>query len=94
MWDKIEKQATINKAQGDAAAIEAIASANAAAITKIAAAIEQPGGLQAINLKIAEEYVQSFGNIAKAGNTVVVPANLADISGLITAAMSVVKTGK
>jgi regulator of protease activity HflC (stomatin/prohibitin superfamily) len=89
-----DKQAAINKAQGDASAIEAIASAKAAAITVVAAAIEQPGGLQAINLKIAEEYVQSFGNIAKAGNTVIVPANLADMSGLITAAMSVVKAGK
>lgn len=86
-----EKQAAINKAQGDAQAIEVIASANAAAIAKIASAIEQPGGLQAVNLKVAEEYVQSFGNIAKAGNTVVIPANLADIGSLITAAMSIVK---
>ncbi len=89
-----DKQAAINKAQGDASAIEALAIANAAAITKVAAAIEQPGGMQAINLKIAEEYVRSFGNIAKAGNTVVVPANLADMSGLITAAMTVVKATK
>ena len=89
-----EKQAVINKAQGDAQSIELIASANAAAISKIALAIEQPGGLQAVNLKVAEEYVQSFGNIAKAGNTVVIPANLADISSLITAAMSVVKSNK
>jgi regulator of protease activity HflC (stomatin/prohibitin superfamily) len=89
-----DMQASINKAQGDAAAIEAIANANASAIKVVAAAIEQPSGLQAINLKVAEEYVKSFGNIAKVGNTVVVPANLADMSGLITAAMSVVKAGK
>ena len=85
------KQAAINNAQGEANAIETIAAANASAIEKIAAAIQAPGGLQAVNLKVAEAYVQSFGNIAKAGNTVVVPANLADMSSLITTAMNVVK---
>ena len=89
-----QKQAAINQAQGEAAAIESIAAANAAAIAKIAAAIELPGGLSAVNLKVAESYVASFGNIAKVGNTVVVPANMADMSGLITAAMSVVKASK
>jgi regulator of protease activity HflC (stomatin/prohibitin superfamily) len=86
-----EKQAAINKAQGEAAAIQVIAEANAAAISKVAMALEQPGGLQAINFKVAQEYVQSFGNIAKQGNTVVVPANFADMGSMITAAMTMVK---
>jgi regulator of protease activity HflC (stomatin/prohibitin superfamily) len=86
-----EKQAEINQAQGHAAALLAIAEANAKAIRQVAEAIESPGGLQAVNLKVAEQYVAAFGNIAKTNNTVVVPANLADLAGLITAAMTVFK---
>jgi regulator of protease activity HflC (stomatin/prohibitin superfamily) len=86
-----EKQAAINKAQGEAASIQVIAEANAAAIAKVAMALEQPGGLQAANFKVAEEYVQSFGNIAKQGNTILVPANFSDMGSMITAAMTMVK---
>jgi regulator of protease activity HflC (stomatin/prohibitin superfamily) len=88
------KIADINQAQGEAAAILAKAEANAEAIRKIAAAIESQGGLQAVNLKVAEQYVAAFGEIAKAGNTVVVPQNMADIAGLVTAATSVLKVGQ
>src|SRR3974390_825061 len=67
-----EKQASINRAQGQAAAIVAIAEANAKAIRQVAEAIESPGGLQAVNLKVAEQYVGAFANIAKTNNTVIV----------------------
>ena len=86
-----QKQAQINQAQGEAAAVVAIAEATSKAITQVAQAIEQPGGMEAVNLKVAERYVEAFGNVAKQGNTLVLPANLADLGGLIAAAMSVVK---
>lgn len=86
-----EKQAAINKAQGDAAALLALAEANAESIRKIAAAIESSGGYAAMNLKVAEEYIAAFANLAKAGNTLIVPSNLADLATLIQAATTIVK---
>ncbi|MBI5833643.1 MAG: SPFH/Band 7/PHB domain protein [Armatimonadetes bacterium] len=88
-----ERQAAINRAQGEASAILAIAEASAEAIRKTAAAIAEPGGEAAVNLKVAERYVEAFGNLAKAGNTLIVPSNLSDVSGLIATAMSIVKSG-
>ena len=87
-----EKQAEINNAQGQAAAILAIAEANAKAIRQVADAIGAPGGMGAVNFRIAEEYVAQFGNLAKATNTLILPANIADVAGLIASALSVVKT--
>lgn len=87
-----EKQAVINKAQGEAASVLAIAEATASAIRQVAAAIEAPGGMDAVSLKVAERYVDAFANLAKTNNSIIVPANLADISGLIAAAMQVVKS--
>jgi len=87
-----EKQAEINNAQGQAAAILALAEANAKAIRQVADAIAAPGGASAVNLKVAEEYIAQFGNLAKATNTVILPANVADVAGLIATALSVVKT--
>ena len=86
------KQAEINNAQGDAAAILARAEATAKAIRQIADAIEAPGGLQAVNLRIAEQYIGEFGKLAKTNNTLIVPTNVADVAGMIATAMSVVKT--
>ncbi|MBA3505132.1 MAG: paraslipin [Betaproteobacteria bacterium] len=86
-----EKQAEINNAQGEAAAILAVAEANAKAIRQVADAINSPGGLEAVNLKVAEEYITAFGNLAKTSNTLIVPANVADIAGLIATAMTVVR---
>jgi regulator of protease activity HflC (stomatin/prohibitin superfamily) len=86
-----EKQAAINVAEGEAEAIKAIAAANAEAIARVARAVELPGGMQAVNLKVAEKYVEAFAGIAKTGNTLIVPSNMADISTLIAGAMSVVK---
>jgi regulator of protease activity HflC (stomatin/prohibitin superfamily) len=89
-----DKISDINQAQGEAAAILAKAEANAEAIRKIAMAIESQGGLQAVNLKVAEQYVAALSNIAREGNTIVVPQNLTDIAGLVTAATSVLKANK
>jgi regulator of protease activity HflC (stomatin/prohibitin superfamily) len=89
-----EKQAAINRAQGEAAAITAIAEATAGALRQVGAAIEEPGGGQAVNLRVAEQYVDAFGRLAKTNNTLIVPANLGDMSSLIATAMQVVKTQK
>ena len=86
-----EKQAIINRAQGDAASVQTIAAATAEAIERIAHAIQSPGGMDAVNLKVAEKYVEAFSGLAKTGNTLIVPANLSDISGLIASAMTTVK---
>jgi regulator of protease activity HflC (stomatin/prohibitin superfamily) len=86
-----EKQAAINRAQGEAEAIKTVADASALAIQKIAHAIQSPGGIDAINLKVAEKYVEAFSNLAQEGNTLILPGNLADLGGMIATAMSVVK---
>ncbi|AOY99530.1 paraslipin [Cupriavidus sp. USMAHM13] len=86
-----ERQAAINKAQGEAAAILAVAEANAQAIEKIGRAIRTEGGMEAVNLKVAEEYVGAFGNLAKQGNTLIVPGNLGEMSGMIASALQIVK---
>ena len=89
-----EKQAAINTAQGQAEAIKAVASATAQAIQQVALAIQSPGGMDAVNLKVAEKYVEAFGNVAKEGNTLILPSNLADMGAMVAAAMSIVKTQK
>ncbi|WP_087128779.1 SPFH domain-containing protein [Caballeronia concitans] len=86
-----ERQAAINQAQGEAAAILAVAEANAQAIEKIGAAIQTTGGMEAVNLKVAEQYVGAFGNIAKSGNTLIVPGNMSDMSSMIASALAIVK---
>ncbi|MBC7513957.1 MAG: paraslipin [Herminiimonas sp.] len=87
-----EMQASINRAQGQAAAILALAEASAEAIRKTASAIREPGGADAVNLKVAEQYVAAFAQLARTNNSIIVPANLSDISGLIASAMQVVKS--
>lgn len=89
-----EKQAKINEAEGEAAAVVAIADATANAITKVSQAIQQPGGLEAVNLQVAENYVAAFSKLAQEGNTLILPSNMADMGGLIASAMSIVKQQK
>ncbi len=89
-----EKQAVINAANGEAEAIKVVATATATAIQQVALAIQSPGGMDAVNLKVAEKYVEAFGNVAKQGNTLILPGNLADMGGLVAAAMSIVKAQK
>ncbi|NLY64314.1 MAG: SPFH/Band 7/PHB domain protein [Alcaligenaceae bacterium] len=86
-----EKQAQINNAEGEAKAVTTIATATAEAITKVAHAIEQPGGLAAVNLQVADNYVEAFGNLAKQGNTLILPGNLSDMGGMIASAMTIIK---
>ncbi|QLI82694.1 paraslipin [Chitinibacter fontanus] len=89
-----ERQAQINRATGEAEALRLVAHATAEAIQAVAKAIEQPGGVQAINLKVAEQYVSAFGNIAKQGNTMLLPGNAADIASMVATAMNVVQAAK
>jgi regulator of protease activity HflC (stomatin/prohibitin superfamily) len=86
-----EKQADINRAQGEGAAIITIAEANAKAIRQVADAIAGPGGTAAVNLKVAQQYIDAFAHLAKTNNTLIVPTNVADVAGLIATAMAVVK---
>ncbi|XXQ69269.1 SPFH domain-containing protein [Neisseriaceae bacterium B1] len=86
-----EKVAQINRAQGEAEALRLVAQASADAIRTIAEAIQQPGGSEAVNLKVAEQYVEAFGKLAKENNTLIMPANVADIGSLVTAGMTIVK---
>lgn len=88
-----DKQASINRAQGQAAAILAIAEASSQAIRVTAAAIQSPGGSDAVNLKVAEQYVGAFGQLAKTNNSIIIPANMGDMSGMIATALSVVRQG-
>ncbi|MBL8328788.1 MAG: paraslipin [Rubrivivax sp.] len=86
-----EKQAEINMAQGEAAAITAVADATADAIAKIAAAIRQPGGEAAVQLKVAEKAVDAYAQLAQKNNTMIVPGNMSEVSGLIGTAMALLK---
>ena len=86
-----EKQAAINKAEGEARAIEAVAKAQAEAIRAVAQAISQPQGMQAVNLQVAEKYVEAFGKIAKEGNMLLLPANLADMGSMVASAMTIIR---
>ncbi len=89
-----EKQSAINRAQGEAEAIKSVASANAQAIQQVAQAIQLAGGMEAVNFKVAEKYVEAFAQVAKEGNTLILPGNMADMGGLVAAAMSIVKSQK
>jgi len=86
-----DKQAQINRALGEASAIVAIADATAKAIRQVAQATREPGGMEAVNLKVAERYVDAFGNLAKQNNTLIVPANLGDLSTLVSSALAIVR---
>jgi regulator of protease activity HflC (stomatin/prohibitin superfamily) len=88
-----EKQAAINAAQGEAAAITSVADATAQAIERIAQAIRQPGGEQAVQLKVAEKAVEAFARVAAdATTTLIVPGNMSEVSALIGSAMKMVQT--
>jgi regulator of protease activity HflC (stomatin/prohibitin superfamily) len=88
-----KKQQQINEAHGQAAAIESVAKATAEGIKAVALAINEAGGFEAVQLRVAEQYIQNFGNLAKTGNTLVLPANLSDVGSMIALAMNVVQKG-
>ena len=84
-----DKQAAINKAQGEATAIRVIAEATAAGVRAVADAIDGKGGLEAANLKVAQQYVDAFANLAKTSNTLILPAQAGDVAGMVATAMTV-----
>ncbi|KDN12883.1 MAG: paraslipin [Snodgrassella sp.] len=85
------KIAQINRAEGEAEALRLVAQATADAIRQVAAAVKEPGGTEAVNLKVAEQYVDAFAKLAKTNNTLIMPANVADIGSLVSAGMSIIK---
>ena len=85
------KQQQINEAEGEAAAITSVATATAAGIRSVAEAIKLPGGQEAVQLRVAEQYIGQFGELAKKGNTIVLPANVADVGSMIALAMKMVQ---
>lgn len=85
------KQKAINEAEGQAQAILAVATATAEGIRSVASSLDAPGGNEAMQLRVAEAYVKEFGNLAKVGNTFVLPANLTDIGSMIALATGVIK---
>jgi regulator of protease activity HflC (stomatin/prohibitin superfamily) len=90
-----EKQAVINKAQGEAQSITAVAEATAGAIERIAAAIRQPGGAEAVQLKVAEKAVDAYAKVAEdATTTLIVPSNMTEVSALVASAMKMIQTNK
>lgn len=88
------KTAAINKAQGEAIAVTTVAEATATAVRQVAAAIGEEGGLQAANLKVAQLYIEAFANLAKTGNTLIIPSNLADVASMVSSAMTVLDKTK
>ena len=83
------RQQQINEAEGQAQAILAVATATAEGIRRVAEAIRAEGGMEAVQLRVAEQYVEQFGNLAKSTTSVIVPASVSDLAGMVAAAMKV-----
>ena len=88
-----EMQEVVSKAKGKAIEIEALSIASAEGIVKIAEAINASGGKDAVSLKLAEQYIKEFGNLAKTNNTMIIPSNLSDISSVVASLTSIIKSG-
>jgi regulator of protease activity HflC (stomatin/prohibitin superfamily) len=86
-----KKQQAINEAEGQASAILSVAQATAEGLRKVAEVIKMTGGEEAMQLRIAEQYIEKFGNLAKSGNTLIIPANLSDVGSMLALAMTAVK---
>jgi regulator of protease activity HflC (stomatin/prohibitin superfamily) len=86
-----KKQQQINEAEGEASAIMAVADATAEGIRKVAEAIQKPGGYEAVQLRVAEQYIAQFGQLAKESSTLVLPANVSDVGSMLTLAMNVIR---
>jgi regulator of protease activity HflC (stomatin/prohibitin superfamily) len=86
------KQQQINEAEGEAAAILSVATATAEGIRRVAEAIKLPGGYEAVQLRVAEQYVAQFGHLAKASNTMILPASVSDVGSMIALAMKSIQT--
>lgn len=83
----------INEAEGEAAAIRSVAGATAEGIVKVGEAIQSPGGGQALQLRVAEQYIAEFGKLAKEGNSLIMPASVSDVGSMVAMAMNVIKQG-
>jgi regulator of protease activity HflC (stomatin/prohibitin superfamily) len=88
------RQRQINEAEGQASAILAVANATAEGIKKVAAATQSPGGFQAVQLRVAESYIEQFGQLAKKTNTLILPASVSDVASMIATALSVIRQGQ
>ena len=88
------KQQQINEAEGEAQAILAVAEATAGGITRVAEAIRGPGGPDAVQLKVAQDYIEKFGELARTNNTMILPANVADAASMMATAMSIINQSK
>jgi regulator of protease activity HflC (stomatin/prohibitin superfamily) len=86
-----KKQQQINEAEGQASAILAVARATAEGIRSVAESINSAGGFEAVQLRVAEQYINEFGKLAKSANTLVVPSNLSDVGAMIGLAMSAIR---
>ncbi|HEY5610369.1 MAG TPA: band-7 C-terminal domain-containing protein, partial [Thermoanaerobaculia bacterium] len=86
-----KKQQQINEAEGQAAAILSVAAATAEGIRRIAETIQAPGGYEAVQLRVAEQYIESFGNLAKSGNSMIIPAELSSVASMVQMAMGAIK---
>ena len=89
-----KRQQHINEAEGEASAIEAVATATAEGLRRVGIAVSGAGGPEAMRLRIAEQYVAQFGELAKHANTLVVPANLSDVASMIALATKIVQDGR
>jgi regulator of protease activity HflC (stomatin/prohibitin superfamily) len=89
-----KRQQQINEAEGQASAILAVAQATAGGLRKVAEAINAPGGFEAVQLRVAENYLMQFGELARTNNTLILPANLSDIAGMVATALNVVKASR
>jgi len=89
-----EKERRINEAQGKAQEILAVAQATAEGLSTIAKQLQMPGGSGAANLRVAEQYINEFGKLAKTSNTLIIPSNVADLAGMVTTAMTALKEVK
>ena len=87
-----EKMKRINEAEGRAQEIEMIAIATAEGIRKIAESIQAPGGVDAVNLRVAEQYIREFGKLAQKSNSVIIPSNFSDIGGMVASVTSLLKS--
>jgi regulator of protease activity HflC (stomatin/prohibitin superfamily) len=87
------KQQQINEAEGEAAAILAVATATADGLRQVGSALVGEGGAAAMQLRVAQQQINEFGNLAKSGNTLVVPANLADLASMIALATNAARRG-
>lgn len=86
------RQRQINEAEGESEAIKAVAQATAEGITLVAQAIQTHGGMEAVQLRVAENLVEQFGKLAKTNNTLILPANFSDMGSMVAAAMTVIKS--